>query len=103
MITPTAPSLVAKPRATLRTDAPSTTIARTNLAVADGQHGKMSIQQRLASSAGDSTFLSQSSRGKSTRCRVVDLGEVLLGRSRNDGVKAGERAKRTGLAIAGFV
>jgi uncharacterized membrane protein YoaK (UPF0700 family) len=34
---------------------------------------------------------------------VMDLGEVLLGRSRNDGVKAGERAKRTGLAIAGFV
>ena len=34
---------------------------------------------------------------------VIDLGEVLLGRSRNDGVKAGERAKRTGLAIAGFV
>jgi hypothetical protein len=26
---------------------------------------------------------------------VIDLGEVLLGRSRNDGVKAGERAKRT--------
>ena len=34
---------------------------------------------------------------------VIDLGEVLLGRSRNDGVKAGERANRTGLAIAGFV
>jgi uncharacterized membrane protein YoaK (UPF0700 family) len=34
---------------------------------------------------------------------VIDLGEVLLGRSPNDGVKAGERAKRTGLAIAGFV
>jgi uncharacterized membrane protein YoaK (UPF0700 family) len=34
---------------------------------------------------------------------VIDLGEVLLGRSRNNGVKAGERAKRTGLAIAGFV
>jgi uncharacterized membrane protein YoaK (UPF0700 family) len=34
---------------------------------------------------------------------VIDLGEVLFGRSRNDGVKAGERAKRTGLAIAGFV
>jgi uncharacterized membrane protein YoaK (UPF0700 family) len=34
---------------------------------------------------------------------VIDLGEVLLGRSRNDGVKAGERAKRTGLTIAGFV
>ena len=34
---------------------------------------------------------------------VLDLGEVLIGRSRNDGVKAGERAKRSGLAIAGFV
>jgi uncharacterized membrane protein YoaK (UPF0700 family) len=34
---------------------------------------------------------------------VIDLGEVLLRRSRKDGVKAGERAKRTGLAIAGFV
>jgi uncharacterized membrane protein YoaK (UPF0700 family) len=34
---------------------------------------------------------------------VIDLGEILLGRSRNDGVKAGDRAKRTGLAIAGFV
>jgi uncharacterized membrane protein YoaK (UPF0700 family) len=34
---------------------------------------------------------------------VIDLGEVLLGRSRNDRVKAGERAKRTGFAIAGFV
>jgi hypothetical protein len=34
---------------------------------------------------------------------VIDLGEVLLGRSRNDGMKAGERAKRTGLAIAGFI
>ena len=34
---------------------------------------------------------------------VIDLGEVLFGRSRNDVVKAGERAKRSGLAIAGFV
>jgi uncharacterized membrane protein YoaK (UPF0700 family) len=34
---------------------------------------------------------------------VIDLGEVLLGRSRNDRVKAGQRAKRSGLAIAGFV
>ena len=34
---------------------------------------------------------------------VIDLGEVLLGRSRKDGVKAGERATRTALAIAGFV
>jgi uncharacterized membrane protein YoaK (UPF0700 family) len=34
---------------------------------------------------------------------VIDLGEVVLGRSRNDRVKAGERAKRTGLVIAGFV
>jgi uncharacterized membrane protein YoaK (UPF0700 family) len=34
---------------------------------------------------------------------VVDLGGILLGRSRNDRVKAGERAMRTGLAIAGFV
>jgi uncharacterized membrane protein YoaK (UPF0700 family) len=34
---------------------------------------------------------------------VIDLGEVLLGRSRNDAAKAGERAKRTGFAIAGFV
>ena len=34
---------------------------------------------------------------------VIDLGEVLLGRSRNDAAKAGERATRTGLAIAGFV
>jgi uncharacterized membrane protein YoaK (UPF0700 family) len=34
---------------------------------------------------------------------VMDLGEVLFGRSPNDGAKAGERARRTGLAIAGFV
>jgi uncharacterized membrane protein YoaK (UPF0700 family) len=34
---------------------------------------------------------------------MMDLGEVLLGRSPNDGAKAGERARRTGLAIAGFV
>jgi uncharacterized membrane protein YoaK (UPF0700 family) len=34
---------------------------------------------------------------------VIDLGEVLLGRSRNDAVKAGERAKQTGLVIAGFI
>jgi uncharacterized membrane protein YoaK (UPF0700 family) len=34
---------------------------------------------------------------------VIDLGEVLLGRSRDDRVKAGKRAKRTGPAIAGFV
>jgi uncharacterized membrane protein YoaK (UPF0700 family) len=33
---------------------------------------------------------------------VMDLGEVLLGRSPNDGVKAGERARRTALVIAGF-
>ena len=33
----------------------------------------------------------------------MDVGEVLLGRSPNDGAKAGERARRTGLAIAGFV
>jgi uncharacterized membrane protein YoaK (UPF0700 family) len=34
---------------------------------------------------------------------MMDLGDVLLGRSPNDGAKAGERARRTGLAIAGFV
>jgi uncharacterized membrane protein YoaK (UPF0700 family) len=34
---------------------------------------------------------------------VIDLGEVLLGRTRNDRVKAGERAKRTGLAMIGFI
>jgi uncharacterized membrane protein YoaK (UPF0700 family) len=34
---------------------------------------------------------------------MMDLGEVLLGRSPNDGAEAGERARRTGLAIAGFV
>jgi uncharacterized membrane protein YoaK (UPF0700 family) len=34
---------------------------------------------------------------------VIDLGEVLLGRSGSDGVKARERAKRTGLAIVGFI
>jgi uncharacterized membrane protein YoaK (UPF0700 family) len=34
---------------------------------------------------------------------MMDLGEVLLGRSRDDSAKAGERARRTGLAIAGFV
>jgi uncharacterized membrane protein YoaK (UPF0700 family) len=34
---------------------------------------------------------------------AMDLCEVLLGRSPNDRVKAGERARRTGLAIAGFV
>jgi uncharacterized membrane protein YoaK (UPF0700 family) len=34
---------------------------------------------------------------------MMDLGEVLLGRSPNDGAKAGERARRTGLAIGGFV
>jgi Protein of unknown function (DUF1275) len=33
---------------------------------------------------------------------VIDLGEVLLGPSRNR-VKAGERAKRKGFVIAGFV
>ena len=33
---------------------------------------------------------------------VIDLGEILLGRSRNDRVKAGERVKRTGFAIVGF-
>src|SRR5712671_273261 len=34
---------------------------------------------------------------------MIDLGDVLLGHSPNDGAKAGERARRTGLAIAGFV
>jgi len=34
---------------------------------------------------------------------VMDLGEVLLGRSPDDGVKAGERARRTGRLIASFV
>jgi uncharacterized membrane protein YoaK (UPF0700 family) len=34
---------------------------------------------------------------------VMDVGEVLLGRNPNDGAKAGERARRTGLVIAGFV
>jgi uncharacterized membrane protein YoaK (UPF0700 family) len=34
---------------------------------------------------------------------MMDLGEALLGRSPNDGAKAGERARRTGPAIAGFV
>jgi uncharacterized membrane protein YoaK (UPF0700 family) len=34
---------------------------------------------------------------------VMDLGEVLLGRSPCDRVKAGERARQTGLAIANFV
>jgi uncharacterized membrane protein YoaK (UPF0700 family) len=34
---------------------------------------------------------------------IMDLGEVLLRRSRDDGAKAGERARRTGSAIAGFV
>jgi uncharacterized membrane protein YoaK (UPF0700 family) len=34
---------------------------------------------------------------------MMDLGEVLLGRSRADGAKAGERAGRTGLVIAGFL
>ena len=34
---------------------------------------------------------------------VMDLGEVLLGRSPDDGVKAGERARRTGRVIAGFI
>jgi uncharacterized membrane protein YoaK (UPF0700 family) len=34
---------------------------------------------------------------------MMDLGDVLLGRSPNDGAKAGERARRTGVAIAGFV
>jgi uncharacterized membrane protein YoaK (UPF0700 family) len=33
---------------------------------------------------------------------MMDLGEVLLGRSPNDRAKAGDRARRTGLAIAGF-
>ena len=32
----------------------------------------------------------------------MDLGEVLLGRSRNERMKAGERARRSGLAIVGF-
>jgi uncharacterized membrane protein YoaK (UPF0700 family) len=34
---------------------------------------------------------------------VLDLGDVLLGRRPNDTVKAGERARRTGLTIASFV
>ena len=34
---------------------------------------------------------------------MMDLGDVLLGRCPNDGVKAGERARCTGMAIAGFV
>lgn len=34
---------------------------------------------------------------------VMDLGEVLLGRSPSDGVKAAARARRTGLAIASFI
>jgi uncharacterized membrane protein YoaK (UPF0700 family) len=34
---------------------------------------------------------------------VMDLGEALLGRSRNDRLNAGGRARRTGLAIAGFI
>jgi uncharacterized membrane protein YoaK (UPF0700 family) len=34
---------------------------------------------------------------------IVDLGEVLFRRSPDGGAKAGERARRTGLAIAGFV
>jgi uncharacterized membrane protein YoaK (UPF0700 family) len=34
---------------------------------------------------------------------MMDLGEVLLGRSPNDSAKAAERARRTGLTIAGFV
>jgi uncharacterized membrane protein YoaK (UPF0700 family) len=34
---------------------------------------------------------------------IMDVGEAVLGRSPNDGAKAGERARRTGLAIAGFV
>jgi uncharacterized membrane protein YoaK (UPF0700 family) len=33
---------------------------------------------------------------------VMDLGEMLLGGSSNDRAKAGERARRTGMAIAGF-
>jgi uncharacterized membrane protein YoaK (UPF0700 family) len=34
---------------------------------------------------------------------TMDLGEMLLGRSANDRVKAGERASCTGTAIAGFL
>jgi uncharacterized membrane protein YoaK (UPF0700 family) len=34
---------------------------------------------------------------------MMDLGEVLLRRSPDDGTNAGARARRTGLAIAGFV
>jgi uncharacterized membrane protein YoaK (UPF0700 family) len=34
---------------------------------------------------------------------MMDLGDVLLGRNPNDDTKAGERGRRTGLAIAGFV
>jgi len=34
---------------------------------------------------------------------AMDLGEVLLGRSPDDRAKTGERARHTGLAIAGFV
>jgi hypothetical protein len=34
---------------------------------------------------------------------TMDLGEVLLGRSPNDGAKARERARRAGPVIAGFV
>jgi uncharacterized membrane protein YoaK (UPF0700 family) len=34
---------------------------------------------------------------------VIDLGQVLFARNSNDRAKAGERARRTGLAIAGFI
>src|SRR5262245_63463244 len=65
MVTRTAPSLVAKRRATLRTDAPSTAIARTILRWLMGNTARCrstSHIERLASSAGDATISSQSSR-----------------------------------------
>jgi uncharacterized membrane protein YoaK (UPF0700 family) len=34
---------------------------------------------------------------------VMDLGEFLLGRTPDDRLKAGERSRRTGLVIAGFI
>ena len=72
-VTRTAPSLVASPWATLRTDAPSTAIARTILRWLTGNTARCrstSHAEHRPRQAGESTISTQSSRGRSTRRRV---------------------------------
>jgi hypothetical protein len=79
MVTRTAASLVAQPRATSRTDAPSTAIARTILRWLTGKTARCrstSAVGRFTSSAGVSTMSSQSASG---RPHAASLGRVGLG------------------------